>query len=151
MSPSIARTACPKMRDQRFLLKGRLCRALALLVAMLSLSCGAAKATTFMVTVGPAGSLSFSPATLTIQAGDTVQWVWGSSGHSSTSGPGAAGGIWDSGIHNINDTFSHTFSTTGSFPYFCDSARGLLRNGGTDHGDSTRTDSHTNTNTDPKS
>ena len=61
-------------------------------------------------------------ATSTIHAGDTVQWVWRSGVHSTTSGTCPLGcvadGIWDSGIAE-GTTFQHTFPTAGTFPYFC--------------------------------
>ncbi|MFZ3375968.1 MAG: dockerin type I domain-containing protein [Chthoniobacterales bacterium] len=72
------------------------------------------------VTVGPNGTLVFSPDPVTISVGDTVRWTWGSGGHSSTSGtPGFPNGLWDSGILNQGQMFSHTFNTAGSFPYYC--------------------------------
>src|SRR5262249_52591008 len=38
----------------------------------------------------------------------------------STSGvPGAPNGIWDSGILMQGATFTHTFNSTGTFPYYC--------------------------------
>ena len=78
-----------------------------------------ASATTVMVTVGN-GGLFFFPSSVTIHPGDTVQWTFSSSGHSSTSGsPGAPTGLWDSTILNQGATFSHTFNSVGSFPYFC--------------------------------
>src|SRR5262249_57895087 len=40
---------------------------------------------THVVQVGQDG-FTFAPANLTIQAGDTVRWVWSSSGHSVVSG-----------------------------------------------------------------
>jgi plastocyanin len=62
---------------------------------------------TVTVTVG-ANCLCFMPSMVTIHPGDTVQWSWSSSGHSSTSGtPGAPNGIWDSGILNL-ELPSHT-------------------------------------------
>ena len=74
---------------------------------------------TVTVTVGN-GGFFFSPSSVTIQPGDTVQWTWSSSGHSSTSGtPGSPDGIWDSGVQNQGFTFTHTFNTPGSFPYYC--------------------------------
>jgi len=77
-------------------------------------------ATTFGVTVGPDGNLVFSPSSVTIHPGDQVTWTWGSSGHSTTSGsPGQPSGIWDSGIHNQGATFTHTFNSPGTFPYYC--------------------------------
>jgi plastocyanin len=91
----------------------------------LALCCAAAfsllsaQATTFQVQVGM-GGLKFTPQNITINVGDTVQWVWVASGHSSTSGtPGNPDGMWDSGILNSGATFSHTFTAAGTFPYFC--------------------------------
>src|SRR5438105_3259004 len=43
-------------------------------------------AATVQVLVANGGSLSFSPSSVSIQAGDTVQWIWKGSGHSTTSG-----------------------------------------------------------------
>jgi len=78
-----------------------------------------ASAVTVTVMVGP-NCLCFSPASVTIHPGDTVQWTWSSSGHSTTSGaPGMPNGIWDSGILNQGATFSHTFNSAGSFDYYC--------------------------------
>ncbi len=78
-----------------------------------------ASATTFQVQVG-AGGLKFTPASITVQPGDTVQWVWAASGHSSTSGtPGNPDGLWDSGVQNSGFTFSHTFNSAGTFNYYC--------------------------------
>jgi plastocyanin len=72
------------------------------------------------VTVAPDGDLVFSPSAVTINPGDTVRWTWAADFHSTTSGiPGAANGIWDSGVLNQGATFSHTFNSPGSFPYYC--------------------------------
>ena len=80
----------------------------------------ASSAMTVDVTVGPGGQLVFSPSSVTIHPGDEVRWTWGSSGHSSTSGsPGQPNSIWDSGIHNQGATFTHTFNSAGTFPYYC--------------------------------
>ena len=68
------------------------------------------------------GMAAFSSSLLQSRsnAGDTVEWTFSSSGHSSTSGtPGQPSGFWDSGILNQGATFSHTFPAAGSFPYFC--------------------------------
>ena len=79
-----------------------------------------ASATTVNVTVGPNGNLVFSPSSVTIHPGDQVRWTWGSSGHSTTSGsPGQPNGIWDSGIRNQGATFTRTFNSAGTFPYYC--------------------------------
>src|SRR5262245_39527446 len=86
-------------------------------LAFLPLLC--ANATTFQVQVGASG-LKFTPASITIQPGDTIQWVWAANGHSTTSGtPGNPDGLWDSGIQNNGFTFSYTFNTAGTFNYYC--------------------------------
>jgi len=79
-----------------------------------------AKAATIQVQVGQ-GGLKFTPANVMIQVGDTVQWNWvGATLHSTTSGtPGHPDGIWDSGSHNNGFTFSFTFTSAGTFNYFC--------------------------------
>src|SRR4029077_10785303 len=80
----------------------------------------AAEGMTVDVTIGPDGSLVFSPSSVTIHPGDQVRWTWGASGHSTTSGsPGQPNGIWDSGIRNQGATFTRTFNSTGTFPYYC--------------------------------
>jgi len=77
------------------------------------------RAATIQVQVG-AGGLKFTPQNVTIQVGDTVQWVWAASGHSSTSGtPGNPDGMWDSGVQNTGFIFNQTFTTAGTFNYFC--------------------------------
>jgi len=99
----------------------RCLRAVQLIVASFLAFCPMlASATTFNVTVGPNGNLVFMPSSVTIHSGDQVKWTWGSSGHSTTSGsPGMPNGIWDSGILNQGATFTHTFNSVGTFPYYC--------------------------------
>jgi len=70
---------------------------------------------------------TFSPATITVAAGDTVTWTVTKSidePHSVTSGkPGAAdsGKAFDSGIKltKNGDTYSFTFPTAGEYDYYC--------------------------------
>ena len=75
------------------------------------------------VNIGP--GIGYFPPMITINAGDTVNWVWKSGPHSTTSGscPGgicAPDGNWDSGAPNLPPrTFSHTFLSTGTFTYYC--------------------------------
>jgi plastocyanin len=89
-------------------------------IASLFAHTNSANATTFDVTVGPGTDLVFSPASVTISPGDQVRWIWGSNGHSTTSGsPGMPNGIWDSGIRNQGATFTRTFNSAGTFPYYC--------------------------------
>ncbi len=59
--------------------------------------------------------LAFSPADVTIQANDQVQWTWVSNFHSTTS----VSNLWDSGVHNTGFVFTNTFPTAGYFPYHC--------------------------------
>jgi len=67
---------------------------------------------------------SFNPASLQIAAGDTVTWVNdGSFTHTTTSGTTSGGpnpdGVWDSGALNSGASYSHTFPSAGTFPYYC--------------------------------
>lgn len=79
---------------------------------------------------GPAISIiqkTFQPADLTIQAGQTVTWTVTQAiadPHSVTSGSptdAKPGTVFDSGIklRNDGDSFSFTFTTAGTYPYFC--------------------------------
>ena len=91
----------------------------AFLVCFAALAPLSAKAATIQVQVGQ-GGLKFTPANVMIQVGDTVEWVWDALDHSSTSGtPGHPDGLWDSGILNTGATFSFTFTSAGTFNYFC--------------------------------
>jgi len=69
--------------------------------------------------------IDFHPSSVTIHPGDQVQWIWGTnpldrSDHSTTSGrPGMPNGIWNSGVRSAGATFTHTFNSVGTFPYYC--------------------------------
>jgi plastocyanin len=81
------------------------------------------------VTVGPGGGLTFDPSTVNISVGDTVRWTWSSSGHSVTSGqPCSADSQFCSpndmncasiNLSNVGFVYTHTFSTSGTYSYFC--------------------------------
>lgn len=59
---------------------------------------------------------SFSPSSITVQAGTTVTWRnRDGMTHTVTSDSG----VFDSGNVNNNGTFSFTFTTAGSYPYHC--------------------------------
>ena len=93
--------------------------AAALIAAPWALGAGA-HAATFTVNIE---SLDFSPANVSISAGDTVRWVWVSGAHSTTSGTCtgatcASDGKWNSGIKS-SGSFTHVFDVPGTFPYFC--------------------------------
>jgi plastocyanin len=69
--------------------------------------------------LGPSGGNRFSPADVTIQAGQTVEWVWpsGAVGHNvapdddepASSGP----------LANGPETYSYTFDTPGTYNFYC--------------------------------
>ena len=65
----------------------------------------------------------FGPASLTVCVGDTVRWTFAGEPHSVTSGtPPLPDGRFDSGIIGIDEprpTFEWTFTTPGTYPYFC--------------------------------
>ncbi len=63
-------------------------------------------------------NFAFSPSTVTIHTGDTVEWVWQTSDHSTTSVAGSAVS-WDSGVKNTGFVFDQTFNQTGTFNYYC--------------------------------
>ncbi|MGH8102227.1 MAG: plastocyanin/azurin family copper-binding protein [Chthoniobacterales bacterium] len=83
----------------------------------------------FDVTVGPGGTLTFSPNSVTISVGDTVRWTWGSSFHSVTSGtPCTVDSQFCSPndmncsngtLSNVGAVYQHTFNQAGTFSYFC--------------------------------
>jgi plastocyanin len=61
-------------------------------------------------------NFAFSPATITVPAGSTVVWTNDDSiQHDIT----FDGGSIVSSVLNHNDTFSHTFSTAGTYHYIC--------------------------------
>lgn len=67
------------------------------------------------VTVGP--GLSFTPSSVTIAPGDTVQWNFAGV-HTTTSDTATGPEVWDSGVLS-SGSFSHTFNTVGDWPYYC--------------------------------
>ena len=86
---------------------------LAIAVAIVPMVSGFAA--TVGVSVGP--GLSFSPPNITVAPGDTVVWTF-LSFHSSTSDVQTGPEVWDSGV-KFSGTFSHTFNTPGTYPYYC--------------------------------
>jgi plastocyanin len=66
----------------------------------------------------------FSPANVTISAGDSVTWRWeGNDGHTVTHGtsptsPPLASKLFDT-PERTSGTFGFRFNSAGSFPYFC--------------------------------
>ncbi len=79
------------------------------------------------------GNYEFVPSELTIKKGDSVKWVLIEKSHEVASGKviegpdgreGVPDGLWDSGAlakGMTEESFTYTFNTTGTFPYYCDS------------------------------
>lgn len=65
--------------------------------------------------VNPQGQPIVDP---TVRVGDTVRWVWDSGFHSTTSVDNIPE-QWDSGILGPGSQFSHTFTRTGTWNYYC--------------------------------
>jgi plastocyanin len=90
--------------------------AIALLVAALVLTVGPspARAANADVTIQ---NFAFSPATVTVNVGDTVTWTNQESGvpHTTTSDTA----VWDSGTLTTGQSFSFTFTQAGTFTYHC--------------------------------
>jgi plastocyanin len=73
--------------------------------------------------------IAFKPERLTVKAGTTVTWKnEDGTEHSVTSGTvkqGSSGvtnatdGMFDSGLFGQNKTFTFTFTSPGTYPYFC--------------------------------
>lgn len=68
---------------------------------------------------------AFDPLNLTVEVGTTVRWTNADPvAHTVTSGTsngtsGTADGLFDSGFLNQDDTFTFTFDTPGTYPYYC--------------------------------
>jgi len=92
-----------------------------LLVLLFGMATSTSAATTtvhvfsFDFSENPSGQPIVDP---TIDLGDTVDWVWDSGFHSTTSVAGLSES-WDSGRHSPTFSFDHTFSHVGVFPYYC--------------------------------
>jgi plastocyanin len=90
---------------------------------------------TMTVHVGAGGGMVFvdqqtGTSESNIHVGDTVQWVWDSGFHSTTSGTCAGActpdGRWDSGVGS-GMTFSFKFTQAGNFPYYCQVHQALMQ------------------------
>lgn len=93
--------------------------ALALMVAVLGIV-PSARAAVHEVT---ASGLTFSPADISIQVGDTVRWLWSDGSHTVTSGTGAldpdSGDLFNSFLNSGTPQFEFTFNAPGVVPYYC--------------------------------
>ena len=64
----------------------------------------------------------FNPSSVTINAGDTVEWTNGdTAAHTITAGSPADGpsGVFDSSLVMGGASFAYTFDNSGSYDYFC--------------------------------
>src|SRR5262245_10321219 len=66
-------------------------------------------------------NFAFVPPNQAIKTGDTVTWMNSDlTTHTTVSGqPGAPDGLWNSGFLSGSQSFSHTFPSAGTFPYYC--------------------------------
>ncbi len=79
------------------------------------------------------GDYEFDPSSLTIKQGDSVKWILIARDHEVASGTvietkdgreGVPDGLWDSGTLTkgvAKQSFTYTFNSTGTFPYYCES------------------------------
>ncbi len=75
------------------------------------------------------GDYEFVPSSLTIKQGDSVKWIVTSNkAHEVASGTvimtedgreGVPDGLWETG-KMASGSFTYTFNSTGTFPYYCD-------------------------------
>ncbi len=85
--------------------------------------------TTTTHTVEMTGDYEFAPSSLTIKQGDSVKWiVTGAKAHEVASGTviegedgkeGVPDGLWKTD-KMASGSFTYTFDSTGTFPYYCD-------------------------------
>jgi plastocyanin len=85
-------------------------------VCVLSLLAAATLRADKTVEVGQFGN-SFGPSVVDVFPGESVTWNFHST-HTTTSDTATGPEVWDSGILSTG-TFSHTFTTPGSYPYYC--------------------------------
>jgi len=64
-------------------------------------------------------NFTFFSDTVRIRAGGTVTWVNCEDANVAPHTSTANGGVWDSGDLQPGDVFEHTFTTAGTFRYFC--------------------------------
>jgi plastocyanin len=117
------KTKSPNMSTQTLSI---ICRSFFVVLLPVLFLASEASAGTITVQVGQNG-MTFTPQTVSIAPGDTVNWFWhGTPGyynnyHSVTAGTPAVPtpNIFDSGVHQFPYLYSHTFTSAGNFPYFC--------------------------------
>lgn len=78
------------------------------------------------IQVGPGGSFTFNPSSVSVTVGDTIRWTWASPTHDvvSTSVPGGAA-TFNSGIQNTGFVFNYIITVAGSYSYVCNVHPGM--------------------------
>lgn len=101
---------------------GRTLSGLILLVMLSAVSVGCTKSSDNNGSKGPGSdevfiqNMAFNPGSITITVNTTITWTNKDGvAHTVTSDTG----LFDSGSIQPGGTYSHTFTTTGSFPYHC--------------------------------
>jgi plastocyanin len=62
----------------------------------------------------------FSPGNLSVLVGDTIEWVWGSGTHTTTSTTVPPGAVtWDQQINSASVTFDYVVLVPGNYEYQC--------------------------------
>jgi plastocyanin len=64
-------------------------------------------------------SNSFTPASVTIKAGEKVTWTWAGGSHDVVSGNNCTDDAKFKSSLQTSGTFEFTFATAGTYPYFC--------------------------------
>lgn len=100
---------------------------IAVFLMIFSLTTPSFGATTHIVEM--TGDYEFVPSSLTIKQGDSVKWVLIEGNHEVASGTtiettdgreGVPDGLWESDTLT-SGSFTYTFNSTGTFPYYCES------------------------------
>jgi plastocyanin len=103
--------------------------AVVLALATVNAACGSDSSTSSSGTSGapPANGVTvssntFTPASISIKAGDTVTWTWAGGNHDVTSGANCTNDnvFTKSALQSTNGaTFQQKFDKAGTFEYFC--------------------------------
>ncbi|MFN5514948.1 MAG: plastocyanin [Cyanobacteriota bacterium] len=104
---------------------GLLLAGLCLIVSSFFLSVNPAAAETVKVKMGSdAGALQFDPATVTIKAGDTVQWVNNKLSPHNVVVEGSDTLSHKALLFSPGESFESTFTEPGEYTYYCEPHRG---------------------------
>ncbi len=89
-----------------------------ILLALILTGVARSNATVMIVTVS---DFQFAPANFTVNAGDTIMWVWNSGTHTTTSNNIPPGALpWDAPIDNSSPIYVYIPLVGGNYDYECD-------------------------------